>query len=483
MVATRILPVVRFAKFIGVVLLLSACAANKVQYPDARPVPLAYEANRDSTETIARLPIRDFFQDSLLRSLLDEALRENLDIKKAFQRITMARASVRAARGAFLPTLSGVATLGQRRFGDYTMDGIGNYDTNFSENIGDDKHIPEHLPDYYVGLQSTWEIDIWGKLRNARRAAAARLLASEQGRLWITTSVVTEVASLYYELLALDNEMEIVNKNIVLQERAVEVVKVQKTAGRANELGVRQLTAQLLNTRGLRARLQQDVIEAENHLNFMLGRYPQPIPRGNPIMEQQLPESLHVGIPAQMMTRRPDVQAAAYALLAAKADVNAAHAAFFPSLTLSASVGLQSFDPSRLFNAGSLAYSVLGGLTAPVLNRNRIRADFRIATAAGMEAFYEYQQASIDAYRDVINNLSRMHNYDSMSRFKTEEVADLNLAVSASNDLFATGFATYLEVITAQRGVLEAELALAQIRREQFKAVIGLYRAVGGGWE
>lgn len=462
---------------------LGACASQKPEYPDPQKVPATYAGSHDTTSTVARQPVRTFFNDSLLLRLIDEALRENLDLKRAYQRVLMSRAHVRAARGAFIPTLNGVATVGQRRFGDYTMDGVGNYDTNFSENIPQDKHIPENLPDYYIGLQSTWEIDVWGRLRNAKRAASARLLASEQGRRWLTTAVVTEVASLYYDLLAFDNELEIVNKNIGLQERAVDVVNVQKLAGRANELGVRQLTAQLHNTRSLRARIRQEIIEVENELNFMLGRYPQPIERGNPIMDQRLPQSLQVGVPAQMLMRRPDVRAAEYSLIAARADVNAAHAAFFPALTLSASVGLQSFDPSKLFNMGSLAYSLFGGLTGPILNRNQIRSQFQIASAAGMDAFYEYQQTSIAAYRDVMNNLTRMQNYDSMARHKAEELSDLNLAVNASNYLFATGFATYLEVIAAQRGVLDAELSLAQIRRDQFKAVIGVYRSVGGGWD
>jgi NodT family efflux transporter outer membrane factor (OMF) lipoprotein len=462
---------------------LFSCASQRPEYPEVRQAPATYTANGDTTSTIARIPVRTFFRDSLLLKLIDEALRENLDLKKAYQRVMISQAALRASKGAFIPTLNGVANAGQRRFGDYTMDGIGNYDTNFSENIGDDKRIPERLPDYYVGLQSTWEIDVWGKLRNAKRAAAARVLASEQGRRWLSTMVVTEVASLYYDLLSLDNEMAIVNKNLLLQERAVEVIKVQKMAGRANELGVRQLTAQVLNTQGLRSRLKQEIVEVENRLNFLLGRFPQPIERGNPIMEQQLPESLHVGVPAQMLTRRPDVQSAALSLEAARADVNAARAAFFPTIALSASVGLQSFDITKLFSAGSLAYSVLGGLTAPILNRHQISTQFRISTAAGYEAFYEYQQVSIGAYRDVMNNLARIDNYDSMSRYKTEELNDLNLAVQASNDLFATGFATYLEVIAAQRGALDAELMLAEVRRDQFKAVIDLYRSLGGGWE
>lgn len=467
------------------VVFVSACASTSATYPDAKPLPhtFSYGGGADTTATVARVPVQEFFTDTLLRALVNEAITQNLDMKKAYQRILMTRASLRMAKGAFLPTLDAVGTIGQRRFGDYTMDGIGNYDTNFSPNLDEDQRLPVNLPDYYLGLQSRWEIDVWGKLRNAKRAAFARLLASEHGRQWITTSVVSEVASRYYELLALDNELEIVDKNILLQDRAVEVVQIQKMAGRANELGVRQMTAQLLNTRGLRARLQQEIIEVENELNYLLGRYPQPIKRGDPIMEQQLPEVIQAGIPAQMLERRPDVQAASYALIAAKADANAARAAFFPALTINASVGLQSFDPSKLFNAGSLAYSIFGGLTAPIFNRNQIRANFNIANAAGMEAFYDYQQTSIGAYRDVVNNLSRMQNYDSMARFKATEVDDLKLAVSASNDLFATGFATYLEVISAQRGVLEAELALALIRRDQFHAIIGVYRAVGGGWE
>ncbi|MEJ1237477.1 efflux transporter outer membrane subunit [Chryseolinea sp. T2] len=472
-----------YIKFIAATSMLVACASQRPEYPKLREVPATYKQNSDTSSTIARIPIRSFFRDSLLLGLLDEALRENLEIKKAYQRLMISQAGLRASKGAFLPTVNGVASAAQRRFGDYTMDGIGNYDTNFSDNIGDDKRIPERLPDYYIGVQSTWEIDVWGKLRNARRAAAARVLASEQGRRWLTTRVITEVASLYYDLLSLDNELAIVNKNLLLQERAVEVIKVQKMAGRANELGVRQLTAQVLNTQTLRSKLKQDIAEVEYRMNFMLGRFPQTIERGNPIMEQRLPESLHIGIPAQMLMRRPDVQAAAYSLEAAKADVNAAYAAFFPTIALSASVGLQAFDPSKLFNAGSLAYSLLGGLTAPILNRNQISSQFRISSANGYEAFYEYQQVSIDAYRDVMTNLSRIDNYDSMSRYKTEELQDLNLAVQASNDLFATGFATYLEVIAAQRGALDAELTLAQIRRDQFKAVIDLYRSLGGGWE
>lgn len=463
----------------------AVCGGCKIstRYPDTKPLPQTFGASADSVRSISTIPVREFFNDPYLKDLIEIALRENLDSKIALQRISMAQAGVRLGRGAFLPSINAVVSAGNKRFGDYTMDAIGNYDTNNSGHLRDDQIMTEHLPDYYTGLQSSWELDVWGKLRNHKRAAIARLLSSEQGRLWVVTSLVAEVASLYYELLALDNEMVIVNKNIILQERALEVIQVQKTAGRANELGVKQVAAQLLNTKSLQAAIRQKIIEAENYLNVLLAQYPQSIPRGKPIMDQQLPKILGTGVPSQMLMRRPDVRQAELDLIAAKADVRAARAAFFPSFTLTAATGLQSFKLSHFLESGSLAYSIFGGIMAPLLNKNKIRSDYQLSTAAGMEAFYHYQKVTITSYQEAMNNLSRIENFGKVADYKKEEVEALYDALRASNDLFATSFATYLEVITAQRSVLEAELNLANIRKNQFQAIIGLYRSLGGGWE
>jgi len=466
-------------------MLLTGCKVS-TQHPATLPMPASFDVQtpkHDSAQNIASVPIHQFFNDPYLKDLIDLALRENLDSKIALQRISMARAGLRLSRGAFLPAINAVVTAGNKRFGDYTMDAIGNYETNNSGHLQEDQIMAEHLPDYYAGFQTSWELDVWGKLRNHKRAAAARLLASEKGRQWIITMVVSEVASLYYELLALDNEIEIVGKNILLQERALEVILVQKTAGRANELGVKQVAAQLLNTKGLRASIRQRIVETENRLNALLARYPQTIQRGKPIMEQQLPKVIGTGIPSQMLARRPDIRQAEFDLVATKADVRAARAAFFPSLSVTGAVGLQSFRAAHFFEPGALAYSVFGGLTAPLLNRNKLRSDYQVTTASSVEAFYNYQRIIITSYQEVINNLSMIENYDSIANFKQQEVNALYSALSASNDLFATSFATYLEVITAQRSVLEAELSLANTRKVQFQAAIGLYRSLGGGWE
>ena len=226
------------------------------------------------------------------------------------------------------------------------------------------------MPDLFVGFRSTWEIDLWGKLRSRRKAAYARLLATEQGRRLVQTSLVAQVASLYYELLTYDNQLAVLEKNRAYQERALEVVKMQKLGGRATELAVQQFAAQLLRTRSLAAEARQRIAAAENTLNRLLGRYPQPIPRGRALTMQAVPAAVSAGLPAAMLLRRPDVQQAELQLTAARADVAAARAAFLPSLTLAPYLGLNAYTPALLLNApGSLAYGLLAGLAAPVFNR------------------------------------------------------------------------------------------------------------------
>jgi NodT family efflux transporter outer membrane factor (OMF) lipoprotein len=311
----------------------------------------------------------------------------------------------------------------------------------------------------------------------------ARFLASEKARHLVVTTLVAEIARSYYELLSLDNELVFIQENIQLQQTAVELINAQKAAGRATELAVKQVTAQLLNTRSRESLVQQMIVYHENQINLLLGRFPQPIERGRPILEQPLPQEIHAGIPAQMLTRRPDIALAELRLEAARCDVKAARAAFFPSLAITSSLGLQSFRPEKFFNTpGSMAYSVFGGLTAPVFQRNMLKADYQRASAAQLELFYEYQKLVINGFQETVTGLKRIENFQTASTLKAQEVTTLQEAVLTANDLYIAGLASYLEVILAQKNVLEAELQLAQTRKEQFFSVIDLYRALGGGW-
>jgi NodT family efflux transporter outer membrane factor (OMF) lipoprotein len=468
------------------VLFLFSLTGCKVFEPlpssSAVKVPTSFTGKTD-TLSVGNMARKDFFTDAVLVSLIDTALRNNLDLRMATQRIEMARTQVWLGKGAFLPSINAVATAGVDKFGDYTMNGVGNYDTNLSDNIDSDRRIPNPTPDYFLGLRSSWEIDVWGKLRNQKRAAYARFLATEKARHLITTALVAEVGSLYYELLALDNEMEVVRKNIRLQETAVEMITIQKEGGRANELAVKQFTAQLLNTRSLEVQLRQQLVETENLLNLLLGRYPQPIVRGKPIRAQEVPADVQAGVPSNMLRRRPDIQQAELELVAAKADVQAARAAFLPSLTLTSYMGFNSFRSAMFFNPGSLAYGALAGLSAPLFNQNRLKASHRRALAENMGAYYGYQKTVINGFREVVTSLNGIVNYGQVSSLKAQELETLSQAVTDSKVLFKAGSASYLEVITAQRTVLEAELGLVQAKKQQFLSLIELYRALGGGWE
>lgn len=444
--------------------------------------PETFAGQTDSTG-IGSMQWKKFFADQYLVALIDTALQNNLDLKMAVQRIEMARAGILAAHGAMLPIIGADVSGGGRKFGDYTMDGVGNYDTNFSGNIDEDRRLPApFMPDYFVGLRSSWEIDIWGKLKNQKKAAYSRLLASEKGRQAIVTGLIAEIATAYYELLALDTELDIIQKNIALQESAVETIKIQKEAGRANELGVRQLTAQLLNTRSLEFEVKQKIVEIENNVNLLTGRFSQSVPRAS-ALQQAMPQTISAGIPAQMLRRRPDIQQAQFDLQANYSEQQAAQLAFLPSLNITAFLGFNAFKSNLLFSPGSIAYSALGGLTAPLLNRKALKATQKRAEAASLEALYAYNKSVLNGFREVSTSLKKLENTRQIGDLKKQEVEVLQQAVATSKDLFLTGYASYLEVITAQRSVLQEELNLTNVQKEQFLALVELYRALGGGWE
>ena len=463
--------------------LLSSCQLPKpLLRPTHRPLPVSFGGHTDSVG-IASQNWRTFFADPNLVQLIDTALGGNLDLRIATQRIEAARAAFEYSRGFLAPQVNAVGSAGVDRYGQYSMNGVGNYDTNLSDNIRGNELIPNPTPDYFLGARSTWEIDIWGKLRNRRKAAYLRFLSSEKGRHAVITGLVAEVARQYYTLLALDGELEIIQKNIDFQQNALELVRIQKAAGRVTELAVQQFTAQLLNTRSRQGQVRQQIIENENQLNRLLGRYPGSIVRGRSLQARELPGQVLTGIPTQMLVRRPDIQQAELELQAAHVDIDVARAEFLPSLNLNAYLGLNAFRTAVLFNPASLAAGLLGGLSAPIINRRFLKADYRQSVAQAGESLYRYRQTILTGFSEVTTGLRGVENYRQVAELQTQEVDVLRQAVTTSNDLFKSGYASYLEVITAQRSVLEAELALINTKQAQFLSLTDLYRALGGGWQ
>ncbi|HTI90048.1 MAG TPA: efflux RND transporter permease subunit [Puia sp.] len=434
------------------------------------------------TLSIATIPIAQFFPDPYLRRLIDTALSNNPDLLSAFQRIQVAAAGMRYNKAFLLPQVNAAASAGVDKYGDYTMNGVGNHDTNLSPNVDGDQHIPNPTPDYFIGLRSSWEIDLWGKLHSRKEAALNRWLASREAGRLMTTTLISDIATLYYQLLALDNEQKVLTKNIRLQENALEIVKVQKEGGRATELAIQQFLAQLLHTRSLRYITAQQITETENQLNFLAGRTTRSIQRDSSLLSIALPENLAAGLPSQLLLNRPDIHASELNLLALNADIRAARAAFFPSLTISPYVGYNAFKPSLLFNSTSIAYGIIAGLTAPVFNRNAIKADYERTIAEGRIALYDYQRRVLTGFMEVTNSLKGIRNFTGYYELKQQEAASLNNAVEVANDLYKVGRASYLEVITAQRSVLDAELEVNSAKKSILLRTIDLYRSVGGGW-
>ena len=440
--------------------------------------------NTDTT-SIAYQSWKDVFTDPYLKELIDSALVYNYDLQQAVQRIEIAQASFKQRKAALLPSLDLAAEAGLRKYGFYTEEGIGNYDSNFSENLKDDEKIPEPaIPDYFVGVRASWELDLWGKLRAQKNAAFNSLLAENEARRLVETELVTNIASAYYELLSLDAKINVFNNNIVLNEQALEITELQKDAGRATQLGVQQFKAFLANSRAERERTRQEIVLLEHHINYLTGRFNVPIQRTEAGFGQPLFEKLDVGAPFQMLALRPDIREASFQLIGSEQDVKFARAAFLPSVVLSPFVGLQAFSFNKLVNVDkSLTYGLAGGLTAPIFNQRQLKSQYETYKAMYGLRFLEYEKRVLNAYNEVSNAVKTQDHIEQRQQYVQEEVEALKGAVAAANELFIAGRVSYLEIITAQKDAVAAELDEVEVQKEELLNEIVIYKALGGGWQ
>ncbi len=429
--------------------------------------------------SIGALDWRAFFDDAHLNALIAEALANNLDLQGALQRIEVARAGLVSAGAARLPRLELAASAAIRRYGLYTMDGAGNASTD----IRPGQRVPEHLPDLFLGVQASWEADLWGRLKGLHGAARARYLATVEGTNLVVTNLVAEIAAGYFDLLALDYAGDILTETVARQAEGVELVKIQKEAGRATELAVQQFEAQLATTRAMHAATKSQIRELENQLNVLAGRLPQPIARDKARLRREVPGIVAAGVPSALLHARSDIREAELAVQATKLDVGAARAAFYPQLRISAHLGYQAFDPRFLLSTpASVAYGLVGGLVAPVVNRRSLAATFRAAHATQLEAMYRYQSVVLRAFTEVATGLYVLEQAREIVGHQIRKQAAIAGSRDAAGALFDAGKATYLDVLFAQQSTLDAELELIRALRDQHVAHLRLYRALGGGW-
>jgi outer membrane protein, multidrug efflux system len=449
------------------------------QLPNLKPVPTAYNNATDTTNS-ADLKWREFFNDPNLMALIDTAINNNPEMLMLLQDIEIAQNKVQMRHGALSPSVMVGGGMGIEKVGLYTSQGAG----DASADITEGHKVPEHLTDLAGGIRASWEIDIWGKLKSAKSAAVAQYLASFEGRNFVRTNLIAEIANAYFELLALDNQLDILRENIRLQQAQLDIVKVQKEAAVVTELAVKQFEAQILNSQSREYEFLQNITETENKINFLMGRFPQPIVRDKAIFNTQLPNRIKQGIPSQLLRNRPDIKQAELELLAAKWEVKAAQLEFYPSLGVSGRLGLQAFRPGYLLRLPeSLLYTLASDMAGPIINKNAIMSEFKTANSIQIQTMYEYQKRLLNAYVEVTTELSNIDNLEKRYNFKAKEADVQTRSISIANDLFKSARANYLEVLTAQREALAVKLELIEVKKQQFNAVTNVYKALGGGWK
>ncbi|PIF71623.1 TolC family protein [Flavobacterium sp. 2] len=471
---------------LGICLTVAGCKAPapEAAITTSTPVPESFGTTaptQDANNNTAALAWKDYFKDQNLVDLIDVALKNNQELNITLQEIEIAKNDIRVKKGLLLPTVGVRAGAGVEKVGRYTSQGAGDASTE----IKPGKEMPDPLGDFTISAYANWEVDIWKKLRNSKKAALNRYLATVEGKNFVITNLIAEVADSYYELMALDNQLDIVKQTIKLQTNALEIVKIQKQAARATELGVKKFEAEVLTSQSMEFDILQQIKETENKINFLLGRYPQEIKRtSNTNFLSLLPAVVSSGIPSQLLANRPDVKQAELELVASKLDVKVARAEFYPSLDITAAIGVNAFKPSYLFTMPeSLLYSLAGDLVAPLINRNAIKAEFASANARQLQALYNYDRTVLNAYLEVSNQLSKIQNLQKGYDLKSKQVDALNTSIDVSNDLFKSARVDYFEVLMTQRDALEAKLELVDTKKEQLNAAVHVYRDLGGGWK
>lgn len=451
---------------------------NVVQKDANTAVPEQYTSSKDTLNS-GKIQWKEYFADEYLNALIEEALSNNQELNITLQEIQISQNEIRARKGEYLPFVGLKGSAEVEKVGRYTSQGANDATTEIKPGV----ETPDPLPNYMFGAFASWEVDVWGKLHNAKRAAVSRYLASVEGKNFVVTNLIAEIANSYYELLALDNQLNLIKQNIEIQANALRIVKLQKESARVTELAVKRFEAQLLNTKSLQFNIEQKIVETENKINFLVGRFPQKVDRDTTIFTNLSVDKISTGLPSDLLSNRPDIKQAELELTATKLDVKSAKARFYPSFGISAGLGFQAFDPKYLIKSPqSLLYSVAGDLVAPLINRNAIKASYKNANAKQIQAVFNYERTILNAYVEVANQISMIKNMDKTFEFKSQQVNALDQSVEISNNLFSSARADYMEVLLTQREALESKFELIEVKMKQLNAKVNIYRALGGGW-
>lgn len=461
-----------YTLFLLLTTVLNSLAQDK---KTSQTVPDNYR-NSETTDTtsIADIKWKDFFAEKDLVKLIDDAVAKNNDLQIADKNITIANLQYKQSKWNAVPQINAYANASSTRLSDNSLNSL-----STSQFLGQ-----KHVDDYSAGLNLSWEADIWGKFRNQKKRNLALYLQSAEAKKATQTAVVNNVAKGFYDLLMLDAQLDIAKKTLVLNDSIVFVVNLQYESGQVTLLAKQQTEAQRLIAAKLVPELEQNIQLQENAISVLSGSFPEAKERTSNLNELVVTDKLSTGIPAQLLSRRPDVKSAELALKAAYYKVGITKSYFYPTLNITAVGGVNSFESSNWFNIpASLFGNLIGGLTAPILNSKKIKTNFEIAKVEREQSVIQFRQIILVAVSEVSNALVKIEKQKEQFTIANERAETLKKAVQNATLLFKNGMANYIEVIVAQGNLLQAELELASLKKDRLSSNIELYRALGGGWE
>lgn len=463
-----------FAYKLSVLLLLaftlqSCFVAKNYDRPDLHEIDRLYRTDHVATDSAltAVLSWKELFTDPLLSEYIEEGLQNNLDIRIALQQIAAAESYMKQGKMGYLPSLDAKASMTHQELAPNSQFG-----SFFSGSI----------EQFELTGNLSWEADIWGKIRSNQRATQASYLQSMAAHQAVKTRLISQLASNYYLLLALDQQHKITEETIENRKKSLQTIQALKEAGNVTQVAVDQTAAQLYNAQALLIDIEKNIFRTENAFAILLGKPATHIDRtylGN----QTLTRDLNIGLPAHLLANRPDVLAAEFRLMNTFELTNVAKSSFYPSLTLTGTGGLQSLEFKEWFSSGSLFATLVGGITQPIFNKRRIRTQYEVAKAQQEESLLNFKKTLLTAGQEVSNALYEYEAETKKYEFRQNEVESLRKAELNSEILLNNGFGTYLDLLTARQNALNAELNTIDNKLQQLQAVVELYRALGGGWK
>ena len=448
--------------------LQSCFVAKDYDRPEFEETQSLYRTDNLPTDSLsmATVPWSQLFTDASLQQYINEGLQNNLDIRIALQQLAAAEAYMKQGKAGYLPSVSANAQMTHQEL---------------SKNSQFGSFFNGSLQQYEITANLSWEADIWGKIRSNKRAGEAGYLQSVAAHQAVKTQLVSAIASTYYQLLALDAQLEVTKQTVAARESSVTTIQALKEAGQVTQVAVDQNIAQYNNAKALQVDLEAAIYRAENTMNLLLGKPAQTITRGV-LDAQQLEADIKLGVPATLLSNRPDVIASEYSLIQAFEMTNVARSSFYPSLTVTASGGFQSLELDQLLNTNSLFANIVGGLAQPIFNRRALKTQHEVAKAQQEQALLTFKKTLLTAGNEVSNALYAYNAETEKFTYRQNEVEALRQAEANSEELLKNGYANYLDLLTARQSALNAELNVIDNKLQQLLSIVNLYEALGGGW-